>query len=727
MKLFKFITYLLVLVFSYNFGTSCFAQLSYVGFANDLKLNTDAAPTYYRLEDADQLLRLSHTRNQHAKTGFKISEYAAVVAVNISPESNGTWSSKSDGSAVWLAGFTSKGASSLSITFNLFELLPGSRIIIYSPDRKYIQGAFTFRNSNKSGILAITEIPGDSLVVELKVSTLGKNYGNLNIGSVSVGYPATGPSENSKDRYYGWAADCHVDINCINTPEVQLQKYSTCRLIIERQSSKIRCSGTLINNTSGDGAPYVLTAGHCVSDMYSANRTVFYFDYESPYCDGPDGQIKSISGSELMSRSDNLDFALLKLFEKPPIDYNPLYSGWDATGDGFDTCYSIHHPEGDVKKYTDNFDEVQTGDFEQFDSYTHWLIEKYETGTTENGSSGGALFDSQNRLTGTLTGGGIECTEYIYDYYQKFANCWNDYLAEDQQLQAWLDPSNTGVLKASNLDPYFGTTEKLSNIADDELQENRKHNNWGYVTGHNAEGSIQYAEHYFRNGSKYIYGINLNVAKAADQNPESSIIFKIWEGDEYPQQELFRKEVYTFEMFPGTENFIRFDTLILVDRHFFVGYEISYEQPIDTFALFAAFHSSPDSTNSAIRQINGSWQPLFDGITELNSSLAIYPLVLDYYPPPESEYGNFPFGDITLYPNPTYQNTQVLFKTKIEGELSIIVYDLLGKKISESKVISPEPNFQFESETLPEGMFLLKFEYPGNIYVRKLVKLKQTL
>ncbi len=703
----------------------CIAQLTYPGNPQGMKHDKGVGVTFIHLEDAKALKSNRVNTESDLDKQLKINEFASAIQVSISPEDQGSWEKTDQGLTIWRIGFTSLNASSLSITFDPFYLKPGCKIFVYSSDGKKVLGAFTFRNIYKTGLLAISSIPCDSLIVELQLSSGIKDFGELKISSVSVGFPHDIADKIVEDEYFGWSADCHVDINCISDSAVQLQKYSTCRLVIENRNGRIRCTGTLLNNTGGDAIPYVLTAGHCIKDEYSANRTIVYFDYESPYCEGPDGEIKSISGSELRSRADNLDFALIELNEKPPVDFSPLYSGWDASGDNLDTCYSIHHPEGDVKKYCDNTDAVQQGSFSPFDEYTHWLIPEYNMGTTESGSSGAPLFDASNRLVGTLTGGGQECTQYIYDYYQRMSNSWFDYLASDKQLKHWLDPDNTGSLSMNNLDPFLGTSEQLSNIKEGEIMENILYTDgWGYISGHNSEGITQFAEQYYRNGSKYIFGIKMHVSKAFSQATDSKVILKVWEGDTYPDLELYRKDVYNFELMPGEENLIRLDTLILVNKHFFIGYEINYRLPIDTFALQLVKHNNTDSLNTAYAKLEGNWQPLSDGNQFFSASLAISPLVLDYYPSPDTEYGAYPFDDITIYPNPAGYDQQILFKNKVDGEVRLSVYDLIGNKFLEKSFISPEPNIRFETDVLPEGMFLLKIEYAGKVSVMKFIKFR---
>ncbi len=678
---------------------------------------------YVRLKNADSLA--SAKRKVTDLPDYKDCEYAAVIQTNISPANQGIWNAVKPDLYICRLGLTSAKASSLSVTMSPYDLKPGYKLFVYSTDNHYVLGAYTFRNVNGYKVLSLPDIPGDSIIIELQNTSPDKDFMNIIISSVGIGYPRSLADKSTEDDYYGWSADCHVDINCISDRNVQHQKYSVCRLIIERPTSKIRCTGTLMNNTRLDETPYILTAGHCINDEYSANRTIAYFDYESPYCDGPDGQIHSISGSTLRSRAENLDFSLVELSEKPPIEFSPLYAGWDATGDNVDTSYSIHHPEGDVKKYCQNDDQVQHASFSPYDPDSHWLIPRYSLGTTESGSSGAPLFNNDNRVVGTLTGGGLECTEYIYDYYQKLSNSWFDYMDVRQHLKSWLDPLNTGSLKLDNLDKYMGESEELTNISGDETPATVAFTaGWGYISGHNELHSTVYAEHFYRNGSKYIHSLNIHVSRSFSFNSNSKVLLKIWEGDLQPEREIFSKTLYNFELLPSAVNLIRLDTMILVDQHFFVGYEISYEQPVDTFAVSVVVREEPDSLNTAMTLINGNWQKLTDGNQQFNASLALYPLALDFYPPVNNVYESYPVDDVTIYPNPANGDQQLLFKEKIEGEIRLTVFDMMGNKMYEDSYYSPEPNIRFGPEYLGEGLYLLKVEYPGEMRVLKFIKQK---
>ncbi len=189
---------------------------------------------------------------------------------------------------------------------------------------------------------------------------------------------------------------------------------------------------------------------------YLANTSVFYFGYESPSCNGPDGNSSfSTSGATIVSKADDLDFVLLRLFEDIPFYYRPLYTGWDVTGNIPSSGYTIHHPVGDVKKISFENHQILSSTFSsQFVSNSHWLVRHWETGVTEEGSSGSAFFNSTGRVVGTLTGGSATCENPVNDYYQKISYAWDYYPSQDEQLKFWLDPRNSGQELTDAYDPY---------------------------------------------------------------------------------------------------------------------------------------------------------------------------------------------------------------------------------------------------------------------------------
>jgi hypothetical protein len=207
------------------------------------------------------------------------------------------------------------------------------------------------------------------------------------------------------------------------------------------------CSAALINNTSQDLTPYVLTAWHCVEPETPGehNYFTFYFNHESSSCNGSSGYYgHSETGSYLRS-SGNIntsDFALLEMDDDPPSWWNPYFSGWKRNTSAPTIGAGIHHPGGDPKKI--NFDNDQAYSCSWYGTSTHWCL-TWDDGGTAGGSSGSPIFDDNQYIVGQLTGGtGADCGGGT-DYYGKISKSWSNSTNDSYNLKAWLDPSNTGV------------------------------------------------------------------------------------------------------------------------------------------------------------------------------------------------------------------------------------------------------------------------------------------
>lgn len=237
----------------------------------------------------------------------------------------------------------SVGAKSLNVIFGSYNLPNGAELFLYDTDYNFLRGKFSSHNNKSSGKLAVQPIKGDETVIEYFEPFNKTRYGNLVISKVSHDIYGV------EDGRFGLSGDCQVDINCSEGNTWQDEKQSVVRLLINGTGF---CSGTLMNNTSLDGTPYILTAAHCLCEQEDAENTVFVFNYESPSCDGIDGSVaNSISGSDLRATSIASDFTLLELSTRPNQAFGAYYAGWDRRNIRTTGGVGIHHPLGDVKKY----------------------------------------------------------------------------------------------------------------------------------------------------------------------------------------------------------------------------------------------------------------------------------------------------------------------------------------------------------------------------------------
>ncbi len=337
-------------------------------------------------------------------------------------------------------------AEGIALTFSNFFLQKGEKIFIFDKLHKYLIGALTKINNTKNGILPTRFIPADTLIIEYQleekdkirpiITTIAGAYRKLDIKS----------------------EPCEVNINCDSDLRWQTIKHAVAKIIFENKKDKkyYACTGSLIANTKQNNTPYFITANHCISTEDEANSAVFYFNYESPTCAGDVGdESQSIAGASLKATADNhLDFSLLLLSKIPPESFLPYYVGWDRTTHYSDTSVCIHHPDGDIKKISKDYDKLGITYFTGYDYDKHWKVTDWDQGSTEGGSSGAGLFTTEALLIGTLSGGFADCNNDLEDDFQQFYHDWDDYNEANRQLNHWLDPFNFDPPKMNGYYPY---------------------------------------------------------------------------------------------------------------------------------------------------------------------------------------------------------------------------------------------------------------------------------
>ncbi len=449
--------------------SSLMGQLQFPGSPMGDRSKLKAADVLYVLPPLDPLQIESDM--QSSETGhLKSYHFARERLVDLTPESHGSWETFED-HRIWRVHIISPGALSLGLVLNSYRLENGVRLFVYDPDMIHVKGAFTSGNNKPSGVLPVGHLPGEELIIEMQVPRELSDYGEVRVESVSHAFRSAGQSSGlarCPAGEFGCSQGCMLDVNCEEGADWQLTKRSVVRVF----TTTLYCSGVLVNNSAYDGTPYIITAEHCLNKQYYADRSVFQFNYESPTCFGTNGPLNmSIAGAELITVGDSIDFSLVKLSLTPPDDFDVYYAGWDRSDFQTTASTTIHHPWGDVKKITSDYEapsrttkpsDVPYNDLDDYHYFSFWWIHWWDEGSTQGGSSGSPLFNADQKLIGTLSGGVAACGDsigYDYekeriiynqafnydDYYTRFSMSW-DYNGESgPSLKPWLDPGNTGI------------------------------------------------------------------------------------------------------------------------------------------------------------------------------------------------------------------------------------------------------------------------------------------
>ncbi|MDO5616549.1 MAG: T9SS type A sorting domain-containing protein [Cruoricaptor ignavus] len=416
------------------------------------------AKTLYNFNKPD--LKLILEEDEKRRGYFELPErFSIPIEVNLTTDNSGDWATI-DGYNVWQLQINVPDAKAITLAYNSFWLPEGSKLFIYSLDKKHLLGAFTSMNNSK--INDVSEfvtgfVKGGDIVVEYYEPQNITKRGVISVSRIGYVYKDLAIFNYETMSGFGNSLSCNINVNCLVGNNWQNEKRAISA-IYNIYSGMAICSGALVNNTLNDGTPYFLTANHCLTGFDAEGNNnlwnwVFYWNYESVNCNtGNNFTPPSSQGAILRANSTHTDFALLQLNDNLDnvIGYTPYYLGWTRSTIPATSAVGIHHPRGDIKKISVDYNPISSygqtinwvgGTTSQ--PNTHWKV-IYDVGAVEKGSSGSPLMDQNHRVVGQLHGGGITCSP-VTSYYGRFDLSWDYGSISSRRLKDWLDPIGSNL------------------------------------------------------------------------------------------------------------------------------------------------------------------------------------------------------------------------------------------------------------------------------------------
>ncbi|MDO4691237.1 MAG: T9SS type A sorting domain-containing protein [Porphyromonadaceae bacterium] len=429
------------------------------------------------------------------------------IAVDYNLIRDGIRTELADGSVTYRMQVKGVNAKSIYLFFSHFEIPRGGKLYVYNVDRSTILGAYTDQTNPSGGEFAIEPIRGEELILEYEapralplprivIDAVGYLYYDLQTHAI---HQKAGEDEER--------TGCQVDANCEQGDGWDDQKNSIVQILLKKGNQIEMCSGTLLNNTNEDFAPYIVTAGHCAAHREGTynfpatdlNRWVFTFHYIKPNCSRSSvGSIeaKSLVGCTKLAylpMHEYSDGMLLKLNQDIPLSYRVYYSGWDRQEQVPDNGVSLHHPLGDAMKIAVFDKKPRVGKWDGYNKGAEnaYLVMTFTHGETEGGSSGGSLFDSKtNLLVGTLTGGQetLKCLPNSESFYGRLAYHWDKFKDKgaDKRMDIYLDPKTQGQA-VSLKGTYRGDNRYLYPVTKVEALRSLKQKNLVQLTWHSPK------------------------------------------------------------------------------------------------------------------------------------------------------------------------------------------------------------------------------------------------
>lgn len=274
----------------------------------------------------------------------------------------------------------------------------------------------------------------------------------------------------------------------------------------------------------------------------------------------------------------------------------------------------------------------------------------------------------------------------------------------------------------------YGFCDTVTNVKENEfpLQYlNLYPNKWGYIPGHNGYLIKFYADKVVNYMFDNVRALIVPVAKAYAANPNNKVRFIIWDYDTttgLPGSILAYKDVKINEFNPYLYHPILFDQPIKVNGKFFVGFQLYYNNPVDTFVIYLTPNKNLNRENTFYLKKGENWMSLtqfFNDTLKYPASLGIRVVgcvvgVGDLYLK----------EDILIYPNPF---NEYFYIQLIENEINkdnIEIYNVLGQKI-DAPIYEIEKGkiFNVNASNLKPGIYMVTINLKSSKVIYRINKL----
>lgn len=618
-----------------------------------------------------------------------------------------------DQSAAYLMKLHSVDAFFMNVIFSRLSIVSGMSMFVYGAQPSNYHPIQAGMENAIGGYLS-NMVKGDSLFIELDIpSDLLKEKVDIQIECVNHGFrPLPGNRHSLHRKGYGDSGNCEVDINCTNDGALQKLKRSVCRLIID---GRYFCTGTLMNSTSLEKPPYVLTANHCISTEDNAANTLFNFNYEAYPCGGLEGWDNDIiNGAVLRATAPDLDFTLVEMEQSPSLDLRPYYAGWDNSGLFTTKVIGIHHPQGDVKKYSisNNSPSLQSYGENIVDGSSIY-IKRWDSGVTEGGSSGSALFH-EGLVVGSLIGGYASCAFPRNDYYSSLFYSWNHYSSSSMQLKAWLSP-NSDVTSLAGYEPVSedSSFQLVTNVEYDEQYEG----SWDPEVEISSLG-----DRFIYDSSVVIHKLSFSLYFGDNASLKNNDVLQL----SFYQQKDFDAGVFT----PLQQYEIAVSSLI-DDRNLLLALPSPLKIEGDHYVMLSLRDSNWDSSllpyqapkendqdNTGYFVANGQIQPMTTAPVNKSVSFSIGELIkienVTSIDPKKIQ------SEIRMYAMP--QNgagAYYIFSPSRMNDITLDIYNVEGKKLYSEMMDLPEGGKPVSLHGFNKGVYLFSFYHAGVHYSGK--------
>ncbi len=402
---------------------------------------------------------------------------------------------------------------------------------------------------------------------------------------------------------------------------------------------------------------------------------------------------------------------------------NPAGVLYNTPGD-YDVTLIIFGPYGNDTLVKPNYVHVFAPGFvdsvfADFQATTSRLIVQgwgvnFEDLSTGNITDWQWLFQGGTPATSTIQNpiGIIYNTPGIYDVCLVVRNgAFTDTLCKDDYIvvttQPWPNPN--------------GFCDTSLNILQSERPLTFMHlipNKWGYFPGHNQNQTKYYAEKFVNYTISDVSGFLVSVVKAYSSAPANKVRFTVWNMDSLgrPGNVLGYKDELISSFSPYLYNPVHLTQTIPVNGKFFIGFQLWYNNPVDTFLVYMAPNRGVDGQNTLYVKKGSNWitpTQYFNDTMVVNTSMAIK-LLGCLIGVEEIDMEN----QVVVYPNPASDMLNIELYDVVPNNFSCIMYDITGRAIPVEPFEVYSDKMEIDLTKVKSGIYFLQI----NVNNQKITK-----
>ncbi|MCA1760322.1 MAG: T9SS type A sorting domain-containing protein, partial [Bacteroidales bacterium] len=239
--------------------------------------------------------------------------------------------------------------------------------------------------------------------------------------------------------------------------------------------------------------------------------------------------------------------------------------------------------------------------------------------------------------------------------------------------------------------------------------------------GSNSVAITEIMERFSIEGNEILSGISLGVGKFKKvlKSNESEITIKVYNGNSKPEKLIYSQVVKTANFAQDAMNFIGFTEDVKPDEIFFVGFELSNIQALDSFVVYQSLRPA-NAINTFYFKQNNLWYDFKESNTAKQSMANIIELVacnIDDFST-DTPLVDKPMN-IFVFPNPSNSKFTLEAGQDI-SENQIAVFNLLGQKveIKISKIESRKIDIDLTGNV--PGVYFIRFNSELGIVSHKI-------